>query len=436
MRGEGAPPADTDGDVCARVEALADSWRGRAARAEHERTLPRETVDELLDTGLLSLAAPARHGGPGSGWPTLAEAARRAARACASTGWTIGVVGGHAALAGRLSPEASELLFAKGVRQVFSTASAPADGRITRVPGGFEVAGRWRFCSAVDHATWVVLNGWCQSPSTPERVLVPLRADQVRVEDGWHVSGMSATGSKNIRVDSVFVAEALVTPVDACFGERWPNASGPTSGAGPGTGSGTGSGSGAGAEFGAADYLGGVPFLHYMNSLVIGPLMGCAEGAFDHYAASLSARDGGRSRALDDPLVQDALTESAAELACARHLYDSVCATLHSAGVGRRALTAREGAVISRDRAYLARLCVRAVQRLVQLAGTAAHHDASALARHWRDLQMMAAHRDVSWALNFPAYAALTIESGGAATVDSGAPGRDSAVPAVAEAHR
>ncbi|MBO8183969.1 hypothetical protein JW592_00480 [Streptomyces sp. DW4-2] len=35
------------------------------------------------------------------------------------------------------------------------------------------------------------------------------------------------------------------------------------------------------------------------------------------------------------------------------------------------------GAAISRDRAYMARLCIRAVQRLVQLAGTAAHHDAS-----------------------------------------------------------
>ncbi|MBQ1159681.1 hypothetical protein KBZ21_16445 [Streptomyces sp. A73] len=426
MRGEGTPPAGTDGDVCARIEALAGTWRGRAARAERERTLPTETVDELLDTGLLSLAAPTCHGGPGSGWPTLAEAARRAARACPSTGWTIGVVGGHAALAGRLSPEASGLLFAKGVRQVFSTASAPVDGRITRVPGGFEVAGRWRFCSAVDHANWVVLNGWCESPSAPERVLVPLRADQVTVEDGWHVSGMSATGSKNILVDGVFVADALVTSFDACFGERRPNGSGP--------GSGTGHRAGAGA--GSTDYLGGVPYLHYMNSVVIGPLLGCAEGAFDHYAASLSPRDGDRPRALDDLLVQDGLTESAAELACARHLYSAVCATLHSAGVDRRALTSREGAVISRDRAYLARLCVRAVQRLVQLAGTAAHHDASVVARHWRDLQMMAAHRDVSWALNFPAYAALAIGSGGATTAGSDAPGRDGAVPAVAEAHR
>ncbi|NGO71509.1 acyl-CoA dehydrogenase family protein [Streptomyces boncukensis] len=413
MSAEGAPPAGADLDVCARVEELADTWRARAARAERERTLPKETVEELLGSGLLSLAAPTCHGGPGGGWPTLAEAARRAARACPSTGWTIGVVGGHAALAGRLSPEAAGLLFASGARQVFCTATAPVDGRITRVPGGFEVDGRWRFCSAVDHANWIVLNGWYEPASTPERVLVPLRADQVRVEDGWHVSGMSATGSKDIGVDAVFVAESLVTPFDACFGERWRS----------------------------ADYLGAVPYLHYMNSVVIGPLMGCAEGAFDHYVASLRPRGGGRAKALDQPLVQDGLAESAAELACARHLYDAVCGTLHSAGVGRRALTPQEGAVIGRDRAYLARLCVRAVQRLVQLTGTAAHHEASDLARFWRDLQMMAAHRDVSRPLNFPAYAAQVIESADTATADTatadpGAPRRDDSLPAVARAHR
>lgn len=411
MSDEGPPPAGADPEVCARVEALADAWRGRAARAERERTLPRQTIDELFDTGLLSLTAPACHGGLGGSWPTLVEAARRAARACPSTGWIIGVVGGHAALAGRLPREVSRLLFAGGARQIFSTASAPADGRVSRVPGGFEVAGRWRFCSAVDHAHWIVLNGWCESASVPERLLIPLRADQVRVEDGWRVSGMSATGSKDIRADGVFVAHAMVASFDECFGERWSSG------------------------HGSSDYLGGVPYLHYMNSTVIGPLLGCAEGAFGHYVASLNPRGEGRLQVLDQPLVQSGLTESAAELACARHLYDTVCATLHSAGVGRRALTPREGAMIGRDRAYLARLCVRAVHRLVQLAGTAAHHDESALARYWRDLQMMAAHRDVSWALNFPAYAALAMEAGNTATADRDAPGAGVA-PASVRAHR
>ncbi|MBB5802072.1 alkylation response protein AidB-like acyl-CoA dehydrogenase [Saccharothrix ecbatanensis] len=98
-----------------------------------------------------------------------------------------------------------------------------------------------------------------------------------------------------------------------------------------------------------------------------------------------------------------------------RWLYDSVCDTLHSAGLERRPLTALEAATVGRDRAYLARLCVRAVHRLVELSGTAAHFEDHPIARHWRDLHMMSAHRDVNWATHARAHARahaeLTLET-------------------------
>ncbi|NYI03604.1 acyl-CoA dehydrogenase family protein [Allostreptomyces psammosilenae] len=403
MNDTGPPPPGADPEVCERVDALAGRWRERAAIAERARRLPRETIAELSDAGLLHIVAPTRHGGPGYGWPTLVEAARRAARACPSTGWVIGVVGGHAALAGRLPEPVTALLFADGPRQLFATASAAADGRITRVAGGVEVTGRWRFCSAVDHAEWIIVNGPCRDATGAagtdgtaggERVLVPLRTDRVRVEDDWYVSGMSATGSRTIAVDGEFVPEERVDPLSRCFAERWSKESAPT------------------------DYLGEVPFRSYATSSIIGPLLGCAEGAFEAYLAGLRTPAGRPSPRSEQPLVRDGLTESAAELACARHLYDAVCATLHAAGVERRALSAAESATVSRDRAYLARLCERAVHRLVRLTGTAAHLEDHPLARHWRDVQMMAAHRDVSWALTHHAYAAVAV--GGPSTPPEG----------------
>ncbi|WP_033440588.1 acyl-CoA dehydrogenase family protein [Saccharothrix sp. NRRL B-16314] len=348
-------------EVPARVEALAERWRERAAAAERARTLPDATVAELADAGLLRLAAPTARGGPGHGWPTLAEAARVAARACPSTGWVLGVVGGHAALAGRLS--AADLMFTAR-SPLFATASG---GRLTAVPGGVVVSGRWRFSSAVDHASWVVVNGCAAT----DRLLVPLPVEQVRIEDGWHVTGMAATGSKTFAVDDVLVPRSRVDVLAECFSARWSPDTAPT------------------------DYLGQVPFLPYATSTVIGPLLGCAEGAFE---------------AVRTP--SDGVAESAAELACARHLYDSICDTLHSAGLERRPLTAVEAATVGRDRAYLARLCVRAVHRLVELSGTAAHFDDHPIARHWRDLQMMAAHRDVDWVTHARAHAALTLETG------------------------
>ncbi|GAB2596134.1 hypothetical protein GCM10027168_31150 [Streptomyces capparidis] len=387
MSGEETPGADPG--VLAAVDALAGRWRARAEQAERERRLPRGTVTELLDAGLLQLAAPPRFGGAGHGWPTLVEAARRAARACPSTGWVVGVVGGHAALAGRLPRQAAEQVFAAGARQVFATASASAGGRVTRVPGGYRVAGRWRFCSAADHADWVLLNGPC--PETGDRVLLPLAADRVRVEDNWRVTGMAGTGSKDITVDTV-VPDALTGSLTRCFAARRPD----------------------GGTAPTAYYLDEVPFLPYINTCVVGPVLGCAEGAWSACLDLLSAGRGG-ARALDDPLVRDGLTESAAELDCARHLYRAVCARLHGAGAARRAVTPEDAAAVGRDRAYLARLCVRAVHRLVGLGGTAVHAEDHRLGRHWRDLQMMAAHRDLDWSRNAAAWAAEALDAAGPA---------------------
>ncbi|MFP8940302.1 acyl-CoA dehydrogenase family protein [Streptomyces fenghuangensis] len=406
MRGPDTPVEGADPEVLAAVDTLAGRWGGRAAEAERARRLPDATVTELLDAGLLQLTAPPDFGGPGHSWPTLVEAARRAARACPSTGWVIGVVGGHAALAGRLPRAAAETVFAAGARQVFATASATAGGRFTRVPGGFEVAGRWRFCSAADHADWFLLNG--HGGDSMGRILIPLSAGQVRVGEGWDVCGMAGTGSRDIFVDRVFVPGALAGSLSHCFAGRQPSGGGPS-----------------------PYYLGEVPFLPYVNSCVIGPVLGCAEGAF---AACLErfARDTGGSHPLEQPLVRDGLTESAAELACARHLYEAVCARLHTAGTARRPLSPEDAAAIGRDRAYLARLCVRSVQRLVRLAGTAAHFADDPLARHWRDLQMAAAHRDLDWARNTAAYAATAFDPGGAGEPGDTGPAAGSAVPPTA----
>jgi 3-hydroxy-9,10-secoandrosta-1,3,5(10)-triene-9,17-dione monooxygenase len=361
-------------DVRTRVAALSDRWRDRAPAAERARRLPDDTVAELFDSGLMTLAAPTRHGGAGLGWPAVVEAARLAARACPSTGWVLGVVGGHAAMAGRLPRGVGDLLFADRPQRVHATASATPDGRIVRGGDGFTVTGRWRFCSAVEHSAWIILNGLCEPDlSNGERVLLPIPVADVRVEDGWHVSGMAATGSRDIVLDEVFVPGDRADSLRRCFAAHWSPDTAP------------------------ADYLGQVPFRNYMNSFIIGPLLGCAEAAVDAFAAT--AR----------PAHRDGLTESAAELTCARLLYESLCSTLHSAGLGRRALTTVEAATVERDRAYLAQLCVRAVHRLVRLAGTAAHFDDNLIARHWRDLQMMAAHRDVDWARNSHAYSTLPL---------------------------
>ncbi len=373
-------------EVCARAESLVDGFRARAAESEANRVLPRETVEELYDAELLQLFAPKRYGGLSLDWPAIVHTSRIAARACASTGWLISVVGGHIAIVSRLAKEIQDEIFANGVRKIITTASAQTTGTIVKEDGGYRLNGVWRFGSGIDHADWVMVTGRCDNhPNPPEpnvfRATVP--RDAVEVDDTWHVAGMRATGSKDIRFENVFVPEDWVVTSPECFGMHPP-----------------------GAEVNPEAYLFDVPFMPYFTNWMIGPLLGCAEGAFNDYVAATRKKVGAMSKmtVADQPTVQERLAESAAELDCARMMFDKITDTLHNAGLERRALTPEENVVINRDRAFLARTCTNAIYRLVRVMGATGIFDTNPVQRHWRDLSVMASQVGVNWDINMTAY--------------------------------
>ncbi|WP_339538926.1 acyl-CoA dehydrogenase family protein [Pseudomonas sp. RA_15y_Pfl2_54] len=371
-------------EACARARTLLDNWKSRAAETEQARCISQQTMSELLAEGLMQLIVPERYGGWQCDWPTLVETSRIAARVCPSTAWMIGLVGSHAAIVGRLSSDCQAQVFADGLGQVIATASVSKDVSILKVEGGFRISGTWRFSSGVDHADWVIVSAKSLRDTSLNPVLLfTLRIGEVQIEDVWHVTGMCGTGSKDLRLDDVFVADAWVTPQSECFG------------AAP-----------AGARRNPDGYLFDVEVIPYLGSLHIGPVLGCAEGAFDECVAALRNREGSKDGAAAKarPTLLERVAESAAQLSCARHLYHAICFLLHSAGMAGRSLSVQELLTLKRDRAYLVRLCVQAIQRLVQQMGTAVIFQASPVQRHWRDLQVMASHLDVNWESAMLAY--------------------------------
>lgn len=373
-------------EICARTEALVDGFRARAAESEANRVLPRETVGELYDAELLQLFAPKRYGGLSLDWPAIVHASRIAARACASTGWLISVVGGHIGIVSRMPKEIQDGIFSDSVRKIITTASAQTTGTIVKEDGGYRLNGVWRFGSGIDHADWVMVTGRCDNhPNPPDpnvfRVTVP--RDAVEVDDTWHVAGMRGTGSKDIRFENVLVPDEWVVTSPQCFGMNPP-----------------------GAEINPEAYLFDVPFMPYFTNWMIGPVLGCAEGAFNEYVAATKKKVGAMSKmtVADQPMVQERLAESAAELDCARMLFDKITDTLHTAGLERRALTPEENVVINRDRAFLARTCTNAIYRLVRVMGATGIFDTNPVQRHWRDLSVMASQVGVNWDINMTAY--------------------------------
>jgi 3-hydroxy-9,10-secoandrosta-1,3,5(10)-triene-9,17-dione monooxygenase len=369
-----------------RAEGLVAGWRERAPETEANRMLPDETVEELYDAELLQLFAPKRYGGLSLDWPAIVHASRIAARGCASTGWLISVVGGHIAIVSRLPKHCQDEIFKDGVRKIITTASAQTTGTIVKEKGGYRLNGVWRFGSGIDHADYVMVTGSCDnhtSPPDPNVFRATVPRDAVEVDDTWHVAGMRGTGSKDLRFENIFVADEWVVTSPGCFGMHPP-----------------------GADVNPEAYLFDVPFMPYFTNWMIGPLLGCAEGAFESYVVATKKKVGAMTKitVADQPTVQERLSESSAELHCARMMFDSITDILHGAGLERRALTPEENVMINRNRAYLARLCTNSIYRLVRVMGATGIFNTNPVQRHWRDLSVMASQVGVNWDQNMMAY--------------------------------
>lgn len=387
-----------DSSVCSpqqRAATLAPMWRERAGETSLLRQLPRSTVDELNAHRLLDIVAPSRHGGLQDGWPELVQTARIAARACPSTAWAIALVGGHAALAARLPALCQEEMYATPGTQLLASASVTANARIERCDGGYRVSGRWRFCSAVSHARWVMLSArWAREDGdgSSEMHMLVVEQRQLSIDDTtWQTTGMRGTGSFDVEATGVFVPAHRVI--------AWKDLLAATP---------------AGAQRHPGHYLAQVPLLPYISSWVAGPILGCAEGAYELYVQGARGyRDARTGVPLAEmPLAQERLAESSAELDCAALLLHSLGVQLHEAGMQRQPLTAAQASAVRRDAAYLAELCRRAIGRLVRHGGSGVFFDYNSLNRHWNDLQFMVAHADVQWDGAMRQFGELALRSG------------------------
>lgn len=214
-----------------------------------------------------------------------------------------------------------------------------------------------------------MLNAPC--PNHPDaahtpRFLVLIAAHEVHRLDSWDSFGMAATGSHDVLTRQLLVPHERVFALHEVF-------------AGPVPATGT-------------DYIDRVPLVPYLTTSIIGPLLGCAEGAHAAYVLALAD-----SPLSSEPRIAEQVAHSAAQLYSAGLLYDSLISRLHDAGVHGRALDARQLRQLKRDRAYLAQQCVQVVRRLVERLGASSLVAANPLQRHWRDVQAMAAHRDLVW---------------------------------------
>jgi 3-hydroxy-9,10-secoandrosta-1,3,5(10)-triene-9,17-dione monooxygenase len=364
-------------EMIGRARSLLPGLRGRAAEAEAARRLPDATIRELHQTGLFRAFQPKRVGGAELDYGLIVEIGALLGTACGSTSWVwANLASHHWMLAMWPEPAQTEIWGADPDALIGSAFVFPA-GRAKKVAGGYTLSGRWPFSSGIMHSGWVMVGATVTAAdgAPPEQRMFLVPPGKYRVVDTWHVSGLRGTGSHDIEVEELFIAEHLTLAVGDT---KRANAPGLAANPAP---------------------LYRIPVFASFPYLLVGTLLGIAEGAVEHYVSGARQRASSYTGARIAELapVQIKIAEAGASCEAARVLLLHDCATMMAMAEAGESPDEERRARYRRNPAFAARLATQAVDLMVQASGGAGLYDRNPLQRAFRDAHAAAAHISLVW---------------------------------------
>ena len=359
-------------ELLRRATGLVPVLKERAARTEELRQVLPESVQDLRASGLIRIGNPRRYGGHDVEVDTAFEAAFELGRGCGSTAWCYALWTAHNWWLGHFPERCQEEFFSTGPDTLFSSGLNPAGGKVEPASGGFKVSGRWGCSSGCDAATWVMVAVPGPRANGMSWLLLP-RSDY-EILDTWFASGMRGSGSKDIVIKDAFVPAHRAVDPDLCGAE----------------------------DMTAWELHGRLSYRAPLRCLagwdLAAPLIGIAQGAIDEFT-SRAQRGSGPGRTAESVALQLRLAEAAAEVDAARALHRQDIREILDRAARGEGFSELDRIRYRRDKAFIARLCVRAVDRLFEASGARAVLDAEPIQRCHRDAHGASHHAALSWDL-------------------------------------
>ena len=366
-----AEPRRSRRTMIERATALVPRLRERAALCEQLRHVPDETVADYLANEIHRISQPVPYGGLGLDMDTVYEVAAELGRGCGSSGWMGSFWPLHNWMTGMWPKQAQDEYWAGSQDVLASTASATVSCRMEDVKGGVRLTGKWNFASGIDHAAWVQLI--IMGPERADLMLVPKQ--DFKIEDNWHVLGLSGSGSKAISVDNIFVPEHRI-----CHGAQLMT------------------GTTAGAElYGTPFYK--VPLFSFVGYSLAAPIIGMGQGVVDLFEQQMQGRKDSQTGVpvIEQPTMQVRLAESSAEVDAVRLLMLRDLRDLREYGEAGGEIPIAERVRMRRDIAFAVRTCVHAANRLFEAAGAHAIYEGSPIQRMVRDINAASHSVAITW---------------------------------------
>jgi 3-hydroxy-9,10-secoandrosta-1,3,5(10)-triene-9,17-dione monooxygenase len=355
-----------------RARSMIPALQARAEQADRERRIPAETIKELHEAGFFRVLQPRRWGGYEMEPQVLYDIQIALAEGCISTGWTYGVLAGHAYEIALFADKAQREIWGADDTVLASSSYQPV-GKVERVDGGFRLSGHWKFSSGCRHCDWVLLGAVIPpakegDPPDVRTFLLPRR--DYEIVDAWYVFGLKASGSEDIVVKDAFVPDYRTHKSIDGFLCRNPGQ----------------------IENDAPLYT--LPwaqvFLRLVSTAAIGGARGAVKVAVEATRTRVSTNTG--KVAKTDPIMLNAIARAWAQI-------DEMEAVLHrNFAVLMERARAGEGVSLERRQTFraqsssVARRCAALVDELLALLGGRAIYLDHPLVRYWLDLNAMRAH--------------------------------------------
>jgi alkylation response protein AidB-like acyl-CoA dehydrogenase len=244
-------------------------------------------------------------------------------------------------------------------------------GKAVAEAGGYRISGRWKWGSGVMNSDWSFVKALVETPNGLQMGHFVIPTSDADVIDVWHVDGMSATGSNDIRVKDLFVPSSRMTwlrPAQV--------------------------GQGLAREIHPDSPLYRMPALPLLCISAAVPALGAARACREHLTERLKVHVtiGTEARQADRPASQMRLARAdvmirTAELilrTCAREGY-----ALSEVGEPDQTI---ERIRLRAQVAYAVGLCRDAITVLCDCAGSSLHFLSNPMQRLRRDVEVMASH--------------------------------------------
>jgi len=207
-------------DWLAAADGLGRDFAARADQHDAEDSFVTENYQALKSAGFFQALVPAELGGPGADYGEMCHAIRRLANYCGSTALAFSMHSHLVATAAwrwrNEKAPTDKLLQRVAAENLILVSSGGSDwlhsaGTATKVDGGFRITARKIFSSGCLSGDMLMTSAVLEDPAAGPTVLhfgVPLKAEGVKILDTWRAMGMRGTGSHDVELKEVFVADA------------------------------------------------------------------------------------------------------------------------------------------------------------------------------------------------------------------------------------